>query len=167
MQRDWRDYNEDTQLGSLMKKLVVFVNQHLYDYINLKHMFCKILRLEKTPFQYKGVLTKNFLDTRISCKANKHLNLSQFDDEMKLTLFSFKFVKLEQRDYTYNDIEIDRDDRWGESTITLQDDDKRESFINEMKSDVKTLENIISNLEKILLQQCTLSDILIKEEEYQ
>ena len=47
MQRDWRDYNEDTQHGSRMKKWVVFVNQHLYDYINLKHMlFCKILKLE-------------------------------------------------------------------------------------------------------------------------
>ncbi|MDQ7060408.1 MAG: hypothetical protein Q9M43_04510 [Sulfurimonas sp.] len=107
MQRDWREYNEDTQHGSRMKKWVVFVNQELYDYVDSKYMmFCKVLKLERTPFPYEGVLTMNFFNKRLNCKLNKYLDLPVFDDEMTLTLYSFNFVALEQTDYASVDYEI-------------------------------------------------------------
>ena len=165
MQRDWREYNENTQHGSRMKKWVVFVNQDLDKYIEAKYkMFCKILRLESTPFMYHGVLTKNFYKKELGCKPNQYLSHPQFDDEMNLTLYRFNFMELEQRNYLYSDEEIEREELWSESFIPLQDDAERASFIDAMQKDLEIFTSYIFTLEDMIQKQCTVDDLLMKND---
>lgn len=167
MQVDWREYNENTQHGSRMKKWVLFANQDLHEYIDNKYMlFCKIRKLEKIPFPYDGVLTKNFLHNTLNCKVNKYLDYPQFDDEMQLTHFHFNFAKLPQRDYRHSDVEIDRDKLWTKSISNLQDNATRETFIQEMQSDLERFNLIPLELEKVLKQQCTMDDMFVRKEPY-
>ena len=162
MQRDWREYNKNTQHGSRMKKWVVFVNQHLHEYIDSKYMlFCKILKLENNSHEYRGVLMQNFFSKRLNCHVNKYFDYPQFDDEMGLTLYNFKLIKLEQKGSM-----IRKDDIWSKSNIALQDDEARKLFIQEMQNDLERLVHFIVIFEEVILQQCTLEDMIIKKQDY-
>jgi len=164
MEKDWRNYNTNTQHGSSMKKWVVFVNQDLHEYVDSKYMlFCKILKLEKGSFMYKGVLTLNFLHKTLNCKANKYFDFPNFDNEMTFTNYSFNFHKLEQRDYRYSDIEIDRDSLWSKSITALQDDTLRNNHLANMRSDVDKIDTCIAELETFLQENFTVQDMLVRE----
>ncbi len=167
VQRDWRDYNEDTQHGSRMKKWVVFVNQELHEYVDSKYMmFCKVMKLENAPFSYEGVLTKNFLHKTLNCKVNKYLNYPRLDDEMKLTHYHFNLTKLPQRNYEYSDAGIDRNKLWSKQIIDLQEDKVREAFIKEMEKDLERLNLLSLEFEKLLVHRYSMKDMFIKDEAF-